>query len=570
VNTPPEPPPNPPAASRRLALLGGLGASAAVLGLMLATEPSLTIAWDEAYTLNRLERVHAWFEALADPPAFARGWKDRPIRLAGDKGAATPLASEVGGRGDLLSPRVVDWFWPFAREEPNGHPPFYAEVALAGDVLTPWRPKLSRARLGTILAFSLAAGAIFAALAGRFGAGAGAAGAGAWALQPHLFALGHYATYDALLASLWVGAILAFARAVRPGPGTRRGAAVAFGVLLGWAMGTKLTGWLLPLPMLAWSALYRDRRGFATLAAGVAVASLTLYAFTPPFWGDPLGGLARFFASNLSRAETIPIRTMFLGRVYETPRESLPFYNTLAWTAMVTPVGFLLLALAGAWRALRGLRSRRFEVLVLGHWAFLLLLRALPHTPGHDGVRQFLPAFGCLALMAGVGAAEVRARLGRRAGWVAGAAIAEGAASVALLMPVPLSYFSPVVGGLPGATRLGMEPTYYWDALTFEALARLDERTPPGGAVLFAANPIATYYTEAGLLTRGRIFRPGDAPDLYVVQNRPGAMSPLDRALVRGLGSGGRYVLSSKFGVPLVWAFPGSALEAEFRRDRRP
>ena len=33
------------------------------------------------------------------------------------------------------------------------------------------------------------------------------------------------------------------------------------------------------------------------------------------------------------------------------------------------------------------------------------------------------------------------------------------------MMPVPLSYFSPIVGGLPGATALGMEPTYYWDGL---------------------------------------------------------------------------------------------------------
>ena len=47
---------------------------------------------------------------------------------------------------------------------------------------------------------------------------------------------------------------------------------------------------------------------------------------------------------------------------------------------------------------------------------------------------------------------------------------------VALIMPVPLSYFSPIVGGLPGASALGMEPTYYWDALDNEALTRLEAR----------------------------------------------------------------------------------------------
>ena len=47
------------------------------------------------------------------------------------------------------------------------------------------------------------------------------------------------------------------------------------------------------------------------------------------------------------------------------------------------------------------------------------------------------------------------------------------------MMPVPLSYFSPLVGGLPGATALGMEPTYYWDALSPEARRWLAEHTEP-------------------------------------------------------------------------------------------
>ena len=53
----------------------------------------------------------------------------------------------------------------------------------------------------------------------------------------------------------------------------------------------------------------------------------------------------------------------------------------------------------------------------------------------------------------------------------------EGAVSIAVMMPVPLSYFSPLVGGLPGATKLGMEPTYYWDALSPEARRWLAENT---------------------------------------------------------------------------------------------
>ena len=95
---------------------------------------------------------------------------------------------------------------------------------------------------------------------------------------------------------------------------------------------------------------------------------------------------------------------------------------------------------------------------MLANWIFLLILRSLPHTPGHDGVRQILPAFGCLALAAGVGA-SINGRWMKR---LIIAAIAEGAISIAVMMPVPLSTFSPIIGGLPGAAKIGMEPTYFW------------------------------------------------------------------------------------------------------------
>jgi hypothetical protein len=328
---------------------------------------------------------------------------------------------------------------------------------------------------------------------------------------------------------------------------------IVFGVLAGWAADTKLTGWFLPLPFLVWTLLLRSRRGLLTLAAGGVVAVFVLYAFNPPWWGAPIEGVRRFLVSNLTRGETIPIAVLFLGRPYMTPNESLPWYNTLVWTVFVTPVGFLVLALIGAFRALRGFRNEAFGLLAVGHWAFLLALRALPHTPGHDGVRQFLPAFGVLAVVAGLGAHALIDRSRFRARVLIVAALSEGALSVALMMPVPLSYFSPLVGGLPGAAKLGMEPTYFWDGLTDEALDWLNAHTPPDGKIRFASFPTSFLY----LRSTGRL-RPEVMPDApsrstwYVVQNRPGSLSDFDRALIRFERPA--YVVR-KFGVPLVWIF---------------
>ncbi len=551
-------------------------AAAGTLALMVATEPRLAMVWDEGYTLGREERVRQWFAAMANPPEFAKTWPRVQTGLIRDP-MPRPLSNQVDTRAELRAPETIAWFWPFGREEPHGHPPFYAIVGVTGDVIAgqigdvidvmtaggwrhPWGRELSRVRFGPMVAFSLAAGAIFGAFLRRWGTWPALAAAGAWVLHPHLFALGHYAGYDAILSALWVGAILAFSRAAMPGDQTRERAwwpsAIVFGVLCGWAADTKLTGWFLPLPFIAWTFLTHNRRGLYTLAIGGFVAVVTLYLFNPPWWGDPVGGPIRFLQSNLTRSKTIRIRVMFLGKTYLTPIESLPPYNTLVWTAIATPVGFLALALIGSVRAIRDRASSDpLPILALAHWLFLLTLRALPQAPGHDGVRQFLPAFGCLALVAGVGAAWVVERWKPWGRILVAMAVAEGAASIALMMPVPLSYFSPIIGGLPGAAAIGMEPTYYWDALSAPALERLAEETPPERSVAFSTFPTSwLHLRQTGAMRfyvapidRGR-------PAWYVIQNRPGEFDKTHRDLVRMLGP--KHVLVAKFGVPLIWALP--------------
>ena len=193
---------------------------------------------------------------------------------------------------------------------------------------------------------------------------------------------------------------------------------------------------------------------------------MTLYAFNPAGGAIRSTGCRRFLGSNLTRAETIRIPVLFLGQVYDTPKQSLPWYNTLVWTLFVTPVGFLALAIVGRRTghppvpepAVRDPGGR-----ALG---FLLALR---RTAAHARARRRSPVpagVRLLAVLAGLGAAALVERFGRWGKAIVAAALVEGALSVALMMPVPLSYFSPLIGGLPGAAKLGMEPTYFWDGLT--------------------------------------------------------------------------------------------------------
>lgn len=544
---------------------GGLSVALLTLVILFVTEPRLAIVWDEGYTLGREARLRTWARALASPAQFAKTWVPPTEELVQAKGAPAPSRAQIDTRAKLFDPAVLAYFWPFAREEPHGHPPFYALLGLIGDALPFPASELARARFGTMLLFSAAAGVVLAFAWRAWGLWPGLAAAGAWVLQPRLFAHAHYATYDAILTSLWVCAIAAFARAVEPSERPRSprwGWVIVFGLIAGSAADTKLTGWLLPIPFVVWSLIYRDRRGLLTLVFGGVVAVVLLYLINPPWWTEPITGVVRFFTSNLNRASSIPIKTLFLGEVYETPNGSLPWYNTVVWTVFVTPVGFLLLALAGTFRAVRRWKVEPIGLLLVGHWAFLLLLRALPHTPGHDGERQFLPAFGVLALLAGPGALWAIERWKGAGRVLTALAIAEGALSVVLMMPVPLSYYSPIVGALPGAARLGMEPTYYWDSLSDESLTWLNRNTSDGDKVLFATNPTSWLYLKrtGKLRPDYHPLRPGKFA-WYVVQNRPGALSRADRQLV---ASARPAFVVRKWGVPLLWVYRYDDLERVF------
>ncbi len=563
--------------ARARALLGSVGVFVVTMLLMLATEPRMAIGWDEGYTLGREQRLRDWFRGLRDPTRFAAEWRPLPLDedlVQRDAATPPPRPSQLDTRTKLLFDHdVLVWFWPFAREEPHGHPPFYALVGLIGDLLAPSWQDLPRARLGPILFFSLTAGVVFFFSVTRWGLWPAVLAAGSWVLQPNLFGHGHYASYDGLLTSLWVLSVIVFAQAAAPessssGHRIRWLPSVVFGIVLGCAAATKLTGWFVPLPFLAWTGLYRSRQGLKTLAVGLLIAFVVLFALMPPWWSEPVSGVVRFLDSNLGRGKTIPIKIRFLGTVYDTPKQSLPWYNTLVWTLLVTPVGFLMMAGLGLGRALRHWRSESIGVLIAGHWVFLMILRALPHTPGHDGVRLFLPAFGMLALLSGLGARFLLEVWKRWAKVMVTAALLEGAVSIIVMMPVPLSYFSPIVAGLPGATALGMEPTYYWDALSPEARRWLAEHTAPGRTIAFSTFPQSwLYLRRIGELPRQLEHIDGVGQAQWIVmQNRPGSFSRGDRTLV---GEGRPAYTVTKLGVALVWIFPFSEYERLEETRRR-
>jgi hypothetical protein len=267
----------------------------------------------------------------------------------------------------------------------------------------------------------------------------------------------------------------------------------------------------------------------------VPAGLLVFCAVNPPLWHHPIDAFRTHFDLNTHRTLNVPIA--FLGRVYDLDH-TLPWYNTIVWLVFVTPVPILILGAVGL---VHCLRTRDFlsASLVL-NWATLMVVRAFPGAPPHDGVRLFLPAFGFWCVFAGIGAHHAwewsrRQSLARRGVLVRATivvALAADAVNVARYFPQTLSHYSLLVGGVRGAASLGMEPTYWWDALDGDVLTWLNGHTGPGERIAFSSTANISLLRSWGRLQMVQAPRDG-VFKWYVLQNRTAFLAPSDHRLMQ-------------------------------------
>jgi hypothetical protein len=198
----------------------------------------------------------------------------------------------------------------------------------------------------------------------------------------------------------------------------------------------------------------------------------------------------------------------------------------------------LVLGFVGLFRCL--VNRTKSSIMLILHWATLMVVRALPWAPPHDGIRLFLPAFGFWCVFAAIGAqfvwelskaASTASKVMIRAG-LAATAIA-CAVTVARYYPQTLSHYNLLAGGVRGAASRGMEPTYWWDALDSDVLSWLNEHTEPGAAIAVFEPANLSLLREWGKLRTNDVNPRTTQFKWYVLQNRPGMFSDVERALVR-------------------------------------
>lgn len=513
------------------------------------TTPRLPIVWDEGEYLVRADGVASWLRLLVDLHHPQSG----------------PRA---------LSDAAIQDHWPFVIWV-EGHPSWFAiPIALGKALLSGPLHPLTAARIGPVTVFSLACGVVAYRLKRAYGTVAALAAVAAMLTLPRLFAEAHFATQDGQLTAWW---LMLWATDASRERGART--ALPTGVLLGLTCATKFTGWFATLPV-ALVGLMRRPREVHRLLIVLPVALLTFLVVNPPLWHAPLSRFVTHVYLNLNRPDVyvpavvqasrlpdvwagrerpaVRLHDYLLGSMrYGGEHPYAPWYNTIAWWLIATPLLTLVLGIIGMRDSIRrraatdpGVPPYRVgpwgvEPLSLAlflHWATLMIVRALPGMPPNDGIRLILPAFGLWSIFAGVGAQRIWSGASRFAPWprraVAAAlmtAFAVTAVNVGRYYPQMLSHYSLLVGGVRGAARLGLEPTYWWDALDADVLDWLNSHTEPSAAVAFSfPSDLNLHLLRSWGQLRPEVVAPGWGTDFtwYVVQNRPSALSAVDRALM--------------------------------------
>lgn len=532
----------------------GVCAALVAAGALLGTSPWTPMTWDEGDAIRRAESIRDWFShafrmEASGPPALSR---------------------EGITRG-----------WPFTVRR-EGHPALYGAIIALGRSLSPgFLDPLTRYRFGPIVLFAAAMGAVTYRVARIAGVSPAVAAFLCILLQPRLFAHAHFASFDGPLTAWWMlaWACSPFFSTMRTSHKRTSRSDLAriflWGLILGATMSSKATGWLVVVPFLFWAIGQRQWSVLFRTIVGILIGLGTFVVLNPPLWYDPISGVLRFFQLNLSRHERpdLNITTFFLGELYNLDYP-LPWYNTLFWTAIVVPIPILALFIVGLVYWVRTSR-RSILTLVVLHWLTLIVVRAIPGTPPHDGIRLFLPAFPFLGILAAFGfrfvtsapiillrrwamgflplprrqrsiraaqpLAETRSFSWRRNFLHTAHSVLQTVMWLVVLTPLVnlicfgpqwLSYYNGLIGGLPGATAAGMEPTYYWDGLDREVFLWLEIHCLETEKVYYSACPWTNLrlLQEWGVLKRAFATSPAEA-QWYVVQNRPGAWFPEDKWL---------------------------------------
>lgn len=353
--------------------------------------------------------------------------------------------------------------------------------------------------------------------------------------SPRIFGHAHLAATETTLGCFWLLTLLTLCT----GEEEPRCRPFPFALLLSLTMSVKLTGWFLAPAAATWLLWFRPQGYAKALLWSCLLCPCTIVLLTPPLWHHPVSGVLEYLQATSSDPWKIP--SYFLGSGY---KGNMPAWSAFFLIGVTVPVAPLLLAMFDIFDWPR----RRQVMLFLLPTASLIAVRVAGAMPQHDGERQFLPVYYCLAALAALGWSRVKGSLTSRIAWprlaatvttiLAAAAVSEPVWETVQYSGHGLSYYNRLIGGLPGAANAGMEISYWWEGISHDEWRYFLADVPPGSTLFVHPNHPGLEYLKRWGVWRDDLKSgaPEDADyfllyakrSAYVVENGAGQLVPTD------------------------------------------
>jgi 4-amino-4-deoxy-L-arabinose transferase-like glycosyltransferase len=408
------------------------------------------------------------------------------------------------------------------------------------------------------------------------GRAAGVVSALLFAWMPRVFFNSHLACLDVAVTSMWLVTSYVYVRAFRD---NRVGSIIAAGVLYGFFLDTKHNAWLFPFALLLHFAALRLLEKFRGLArtgprvpwavlSVVTIGPLVLWLIWPWLWFDTTERVRAWFEFHLQHDY---YNMEFLGRTYWKP--PMPALYAPVMTLATVPAVTLALFALGTFdvgKALvRGIDGERWLHDAL--WLVGLGMSYAPwlsrNTPIFGGTKHWLPAYPFLCLLAGRGfvlaCSELRAILPER--WRGPRVLVPGVALACLAGPFVmtlhshpwgLTFYTPLVGGAPGAASLGLNRTF-WGYTTGALTDELNERAPPGARVYLHDTALQSWelFREDGRVRPDLSGTLAIAASSLALYHHEPHMSRVEYETWIVYGTVAPVAIGSYDGVPVVWLY---------------
>jgi 4-amino-4-deoxy-L-arabinose transferase-like glycosyltransferase len=455
--------------------------------ILTTTEPAIGLTWDEPAYISSSESYMDWFTALFKNPRVA------------------------------FQAATIDPYWTATHE----HPPL--DRIWSGMVWSLTRPitnDLMAHRLGNILLVALMVGVLYFMVADVYGKPAGLFAAGALMSMPRFFFHSHLAALDMPVAVAIFFVTFLFWRTIDR---KEWWWGLVLGLAWGLAEAVKLNATFLPIGLVVWFLIFRRTWYvvFRFFLMGI-VAILTFVLVWPWLYHQTWTRILEYINFHLHHFD---IGTWYFGHYYVPP--PWPYVFVILWA--VVPLTVMLLAFIGIARAGRGTQDKGLGWLLLINALVPLLIFAVGRTLVYDGERLLMPTFPFLAALAGAGFGCILVGLRKLADrikrptlvvpasiFLAALLLAPQVIAMIGLYPHWLSYYSEGVGGLPGATKMGLETTYWCESYA-AALPYINAHANPGDLIWVEpwSYDVMIYYQLHGLLR----------PDVKILNNAPGSQS---------------------------------------------